>query len=388
MSSRGQVLPLVALYATVLFGAAALAIDVGYLRYMQRIQQSATDSAAVAATSELIYASGTTVTTAAKQDAGSNGFTDDGTNVIVTVNNPPTSGAYSGNTNAVEVLIRKKDPLFFAGVFGLTSQWVQTRAVGQITNTSNSCIYALNGDITLSGGGGGGITAPSCGLITNGNLNVSGSGNVNALSVGYVGTGPSGGTYPLGQPARTVPVSDPCLTYAGCAYLSRLTTTQLRTGCMAQSPLPNPIPPGEYCQTLTISGSMTLSPGLFVLDNGISVGGNSALSGTGVTIYSLGGVTTLYGHVSVNLSAPTTGPMAGMVYYQPAGNTNGATFSGAAGSDTFSGAMYMPSASMTFNANMPSITFLVPASVTMNGGGMGAGPSSNYPGLPHAVLAE
>ncbi len=385
MENRGQVLPLVALCATVLCGAAALAIDVGYLRYQQRIQQSSTDSAAVAAAGELIYSTAN-ITSAAKTDAGVNGFTDDGPNTIVTVPNPPSSGPYGANSRAIEVLIRRKDPLFFAGVFGMSSQWVQTRAVAQISNTSNICIYALSGDITLHGGGGGGITAPTCGLMTNGNLTVTGQANVNALTVGYVGSGPGGGSYPLGQPAQSVPVSDPCPTYAGCAYLSSLSTAQLRSGCMPQSPLPNPIPPGEYCQTFS-PGSATLSSGLFVLDQGLSVSGNATLSGSGVTIYNFGGMT-LSGNVSVNLSAPTTGLMAGMVYYQPASNASGVTINGRAGTDNFLGAVYMPSAALTFNGNVPNMTFLVASSITMNGGGMGAGPSLNYMGLPHAVLAE
>lgn len=377
-----------ALAAVVLFGAAALAIDVGYLRYQQRVQQSATDSAAMAAAVEMLYPAANDVVAAAKADAATNGFADNGSSLIVSVNTPPSSGPNSSNSSAVEVLVRRKDPLFFANVFGLGSQWIQTRAVARTTTVENACIYALSGDITLAGGGGGGITAPTCGLITNANLNITGQANVNALTIGYVGTGPGGGTYPLGQPRKSVAASDPCTLYAGCRYLANLGATDLHTGCMSQSPLPNPIPPGEYCNTLQISGNKTMSPGLFVLDNGISVGGNASLAGSGVTIYSLGGVTTLYGHVSVTLSAPTSGSMAGMVYYQPYGNSNTATFDGNAGNDTFAGAMYLPSADMTFNANMPSITFLVAASITMNGGGMGAGPSQSYPGLPHAVLAE
>ncbi|GAC1616093.1 MAG: pilus assembly protein TadG-related protein [Candidatus Elarobacter sp.] len=385
MGSRGQVLPLVGLSATILLGAAALAIDVGYLRYQQRIQQSATDSAAIAGASELIYRGN--AATAAKSDSSTNGFTDDGSNVIVTMNNPPASGPYGATANAVEVLIRKKNALFFAGVFGTSPQWVQTRAVARVTNNSNICIFALSGDITLRGGGGGGINAPTCGLITNGNLTVTGQANVNALTVGYVGSSPGGGSYPLGQPMRAVAASDPCSTYPGCAYLSSLKGEQLQTGCMPQSPLPDPIPPGEYCQPLSLSGTVNFSPGLFVLDQGMSAGGQATLSGTGVTLYNRGGLT-LSGNVSVNITAPTSGNSAGVVYYQPPANTSRFTINGRAGTDNFAGAVYLPAGTMTLNGNVPNITFLVAASITMNGGGMSAGPSTMYLGLPHAVLAE
>ena len=385
MESRGQVLPLVGVCLTVLLGAAALAVDVGYLRYAQRIQQSATDSAAVAAAGELIYPNSTDVVSAAKSDAAQNAFTDDGTNVIVTVNNPPASGPAAGDASAVEVIVRNHAPMFFAQIFGMSSQWIQTRAVARITHVSNVCIYALRGDITLQGGGGGGITSPTCGLLTNANLNVTGQANVDALEVGYAVNGPGGGSYPLGQPARTLPAVDPCQTYPGCAYLASL-GAGLHSGCMPQTQLPNPIPPGEYCQPFS-PGNATLSPGLFVLDQGMSISGTSTLSGTGVTIYNLGGLS-LSGNVSVNLSAPTTGDMAGIVYFQPAANASSATIDGRSGTDNLVGAVYMPSADLTFNGNMPNMTFLVAGSITMNGGGMGAGPSTNYQGLPHAVLAE
>jgi hypothetical protein len=387
MESRGQVLPLVGLALTILVASAALAIDVGYLRYQQRVQQTAADSAAIAGAAELIYgANATTDVTAAQNDAALNGFTDGANNTTVQVNRPPTAGAYTANANAVEVIIRRQDRMFFANLFGKSMQQVETRAVGAITNRSNICIYALTGDITLHGGGGGGINAPTCGLVTNNNLNVTGQANVDALTVGYVGTGPGGGSYPLGQPTRSLPVNDPCPTFPGCRYLASLTAAQLRTGCMPDSPLPDPIPPGEYCNVFS-PGSATLSPGLFVLDQGLSMGGNATLSGTGVTIYNLGSLT-LNGHVSLDLHAPTSGSMAGMVYFQPKSNTSSVTINGRSGTDNLVGALYLAGADVTLNGNVPNMTFLIAGSITMNGGGMGAGPVDQYQGLPHAVLAE
>jgi Flp pilus assembly protein TadG len=387
MESRGQVLPVVGLALTILIATAALAIDVGYLRYQQRIQQTAADSAALAGAGELIYSpTGSAYAVAALNDAALNGFTDGQSDTVVQVNKPPSTGSYTANPNAVEVIVKRRDPMFFANLFGKSSQQVETRAVAAITYRSNICIFALSGDITLHGGGGGGINAPTCGLVTNQNLNVTGQANVDAATIGYVGTGPGGGSYPLGQPAKTLPVSDPCPTFPGCRYLASLTTAQLQTGCMPQSPLPDPIPPGEYCSTFS-PGTATLSPGLFVLDQGFSMGGNATLSGTGVTIYNLGGFT-LNGHVSLDLSAPTSGDMAGIVYFQPKSNTSAVTVNGRSGTDNLVGAVYMPGADVTLNGNLPSMTFLIASSITMNGGGMGAGPSNQYQGLPHAVLSE
>ena len=132
-AERGQVIPLVALALAVLMGAAALAVDVGYWRYQQRVEQSAADSAAIAGADELAYPVANDVVLAARKDATSNGYTDDaGVSVRVTVNNPPSSGAYLGNTNAVEVVIQKKMPTWFAGaVLGGAASSVQRRAAGR-----------------------------------------------------------------------------------------------------------------------------------------------------------------------------------------------------------------------------------------------------------------
>src|ERR1035437_10488101 len=62
-----------------LMGFAGLGIDMGYLRYEKRLQQTAADGAAIAGAAELLYgASG--VPAAAKHDAAANGFTAASTN--------------------------------------------------------------------------------------------------------------------------------------------------------------------------------------------------------------------------------------------------------------------------------------------------------------------
>lgn len=383
---RGQVLPLFALVLVVLFGTAALAVDVGSWRYQQRLAQSAADSAAVAGAGELAYPASADVAAAARSDASANGFTDDGgANVTVTVNSPPSAGAYSGNANAVEVVVRKKQPSFFNGVFGI-SQWISVRAVARQNTNGIYCIYALAGDIDLRGGGRGGITAPTCGLITNQNLVVTGQANVDALTIGYAGSGPGGGSYPLAQPMKSVPVTDPCETIPGCAYLADLTVNHsgvLHCGCQP-FPAANPLPPGEYC--VPLSGSLTLSPGLFILDQGMTSGN---ITGSGVTIYNAGtGGLTYNGNVNVVLSAPTTGPTAGMVYYQAPGNTGSFTKNGAAGTVNLTGGFYAPSADFTFNGQLPSVTLLVAKSIRMNGGGITVPSAGGLQRTGSGMLAE
>ena len=386
---RGQIIPLLAIAMVVLLGAATLAVDVGYWRYQQRLAQSAADSAAIAGAGELAYPAAADWSAAAMSDATRNGFTDDGgANVIVKVNNGPDSGAYAHNNSAVEVIIKKKQPSFFAGIFGLT-QWISVRAVAMLNTNGVYCIYALGGNIDLRGGGRGGVTAPTCGMVTNVDLIVTGSANVDARSIGYVGNPPLGGVYPLGRPLKTVPVSDPCSTIAGCAYLQNLTLNNpgaLHTGCQP-FPAPNPLPPGEYCVPLAGS-NLTLQPGLFVLDQGMT---SISVTGNNVTIYNLGTAGPFNGNNNVVITAPTTGNYAGMVYYQPASNNaafNAFTKNGASGVVNFNGGFYAPTSDFTFNGNLPDVTLLVANSVRMNGGGINVPAVGGLQRSGHAVLAE
>ena len=385
MHDRGQAIPLVAIALVGMLGASSLAIDVGYWRYQQRLEQSAADSAAIAGAIELSYPKTSHVTAAAQQDAASNGYADNGNDVIVKVNSPPSTGPYSGNPTAVEVLLQKKQPAFFAAILGTNFQWVAVRAVAVQNSAGRECIYALTGDITMKGGGGGGINAPNCGIITDYNLNVTGQAFVDATYVGYVGNGPSGGSYPQAPPHKAVPASDPCPTIPSCAYLAA-NPPPIST-CAQQHPLPSPLPPGEYCETLDLSGGAQLVGGMYILDQGLTASGNGTVSGTNVTIYNRGGVTVINGNISFDITAPATGPMAGMVYYQPPDDSASVTVNGKSGNEDFHGAMYLPSATLTLNGNVPNLSLLVVGSLQMNGGGIGAN-ANGLPGVGHVVLAE
>lgn len=402
-ASRGQVIPIAAVALTALIGAASLAVDVGYWRYQQRLEQSAADSAAIAGADEILFP-GSNVAAQAQADATLNGFTDGVSGATVTVNHPPASGPNAGNSNAVEVIITQLQPQFFAGIFG-GSETVQARAVAKLSSAGSGCVYVmhgnLSGDLTLNGGGRGGITTnPLCGLVVNNDMTVTGQANVDVSFASYAGSGPRGGSWPNGQPVHSVAGTDPCQRVAGCEYLATLPATnpQLFSAPCQDSPanggtLPsNPLPPGHYCYG-PYSSTVTLQPGLYIMDQGMFQG---QTSGTGVTIYNNCTVsrtndcsTTLNGgNVDDSIVAPTTGPTAGMAYYQPPSLQNNVTVNGAAGTVQAMGAIYAPNGNFTFNGQLPTVAFLVCGQITMNGGGLNAGASGGFPIPQDAVLAE
>src|SRR5580704_13248954 len=97
-----------------MFSVVAIALDGGLLFENRRRVQSAADAAALAATDDLFSNFGTnsgsdpsgTAKASALATASANGYTNDGTTSVVTVNIPPTSGNFSGKVGYAEVIIK------------------------------------------------------------------------------------------------------------------------------------------------------------------------------------------------------------------------------------------------------------------------------------------
>src|SRR6516165_9374197 len=113
-SRRGAVAVLVTVCLAVLFGVVAISLDGGLLLDQRRHVQAAADAAALAAADDLYLHwqanrgndLGLTATRAAKDNAAANGYSDDGTSSIVTVNIPPLSGNFTAQAGYVEVIIQ------------------------------------------------------------------------------------------------------------------------------------------------------------------------------------------------------------------------------------------------------------------------------------------
>ena len=387
---RGQVVPIVALALTVLFGAASLAVDVGYWRYQERVQQAAADSAAMAGASEI--ASGSTgVAAAAAYDATLNGFTDDGgANVKVQVHFPPTSGPYNGNTTAVEVIVEKKHPGFFAKVLGIDTQWVRARAVGAVNSWGRYCIYGLSTSGTAVLFNGSTVNTPKCGIVSDADMTINGA-TVTAWSLGYVGSViNNGSTYPNNSatPKKALLTSDPCPTIPGCAYLKAHPPNS--GPCMSPTIYNGlataTLQPGRYCANVIINGctNVVFNPGVYEFDAGVTANGVTNVSGNGVTIYNASGSLVINGS-TVNLTAPSTGNTAGVLFYQNPADTNAFTVNGSGGG--YAGMIYFPASQLTINGTLSQWLLLVGNTVVINGSGTNVA-SSAFPGWGRSVLAE
>src|SRR5262249_28785131 len=134
---RGVVIILVALSLVALISIVALALDGGTLLAERRQAQATADAAALAAASDLFYNYwtysgadvGGTAKAAALAEAASNGYTNDGTTSVVTVNIPPLNGPYAGMRGYSEVIVEYRISRSFSNLFTQGPISVRARAV-------------------------------------------------------------------------------------------------------------------------------------------------------------------------------------------------------------------------------------------------------------------
>ncbi len=384
----GQTLPLAAILLAVVMGFTALAVDVGFQRYQHEVQQIATDSAAVAGAETLKYSpTSQQVIAAAVAAATNNGFTSDASHTV-TVNYAPADGPFEGDPDSVEVTINSKHPTFFERVLGAMSFPVGTRSVARYNAGPTACIYALStkGALVMNATT---LNAPNCGLLANNTLTTS-AGTVTLSSIGAVGQITANATtFPQAKPAKAVLSTDPCPSFSGCLAMSQ--TNYSAMSCDFNKVTVSSgatLNPGVYCGGLTFNAvNVTLNPGVYVVKGGATLNASS-LTGNGVTIVNVDG--TLVSNASVlALVAPSSGSTAGMLFYQPSGNTNQMTLN-ASSTIGLQGGLYVPSATLVSNAGFTKWMLIIASSITFNGGGVNL-PVSNapFPGTDSkAFLAE
>ena len=138
--------------------------------------------------------------------------------------------------------------------------------------------------------------------------------------------------------------------------------------------------PGTYFGGIQITGNanVTFSPGTYILaGGGLTVTGNSTLTGTGVTFYNTSATGYAYapidltGNETANLSAPTSGTFEGFLFFQDpsvAVGSAGATIVGNS-SSTFNGIVYFPTTTLTYvgNSGGSGYTILVAYDITITG---------------------
>jgi Putative Flp pilus-assembly TadE/G-like len=385
---RGQALVFAALGLVAVTGIVGLAIDMGYLRYTKRRLQTAADSAAIAAASELNRGD---YTAAAMNDSKANGF-ENGKNGVTVSAFPPTDPPFAGKPNHIEVQVQDDAPTFFMRLFNVNHARLNATAVARL-GSSKGCVYSLGllGGIDVNAN----VNAPTCGVIDNALLNI-GGGCLNAASIGVVLPLLGGCVTPV--PVGGIdPSADP-LAYlvapgvGGCNFTN--VTINSNTG--------NPVvlTPGVYCGGIKVDpknvDAVMFMPGLYILQGGgILIQGAANVSGDGVTFYVAGGGSVqINGSGNIALTAPATSLLAGIpggiLFFQDRNDAQNAKITGT--NMLLTGTLYFPSAKLNLggNGNAPYLV-LVSQSIQFDGNlTIGSDYSSLVGGSPikSAVLVQ
>ena len=344
----------------VLIGGMGLGAEVGYWYLVQRKLQHAADLAAYAAAVRLAEEDEQeTLERVAGYIAAESGFTVAiGT---IAVNNPPLSGPNVGDEEMVEVILTEGHPRFFSALFGSEPVEVQGRAVAAIS-IPKICVLALSPTASnaLHAQGSSSMEFQGCSIASNSTSNSSlrteGNPTVRADCVygsgDYRRNGPGSITTTVCESIETQhePFPDPYVDVTFPSAAGPCVAGNVSGGTVTTSgTLANGVGFKRFC-SLTLSGSVSFEPGIYIVDGNITNDGSGTVSGAGVT-FAVSGNVTLSSSMAINLTAPQSGPYRGMIFFGDRDATvETHTITGST-SSTYQGAVYFPTGNLTFTGS-------------------------------------
>ncbi|MDA9504736.1 hypothetical protein XI09_08340 [Bradyrhizobium sp. CCBAU 11386] len=369
----------------VLVGTAGLGTEVGWWYYKHKNMQSAADSGAVSAATAAT--AGGDLTSEANAVTANYGYRNAVNNVTIAVNQPPKTGNYTSNPQAIEVVVSQPQQRLLSSLFGSDPVLITARAVA-LPNSGTGCVLALNSSASpaVNVSGGNQLNLIKCNLYSNSSaspsLNVAGSATVSANQVGVVGdvSGASSITATNGVRTHMRAVADP---YANVSPPSEPSCDNKKYTINANGKT-NSLSPGCYSGSITVNAGATLNlnpdnlnPAIYYLDGAnLSVAGNATITGANVTLVFTGsgsnwGTASIGSNAIIDLTAPTTGSTKGIVMYGDRNMPAGTAFNLTGGStQNFGGAIYLPKANLSFsggNGTSTSCTKIIADTLTFSG---------------------
>lgn len=361
---RGAAAIIVAVLMPVFIGGIGLGVETGYWFMWERKLQHIADVSAYSGAVELSNGgSSSDVQNAVANIAASSGYPAGAATPVVV-------SPYGGNTEAVEVTLTHSLPRLFTGLFATGDVPVSVRAVAAVStsNTANGCITALSGDEqgAIKFWGNSWITLDSCDLVSNSShasgIELGGSSDLTITNGCAYAVGGMSGTVNLNAPPEcpdlvklTSPVADPL------AHLSPPDTSQcgsvwngLTVRCYGDLSLDSS---NTHSNSIyLISGQMNTraKKTALVADNVVFV-----LNGSGHVKFT--------GNDEVHFTAPTTGPLANVLFF---GRQNSNISNDLRGnvSSSFTGTVYFPDSSLDYSGNSwVDCTALIARKITFTG---------------------
>ena len=406
---KGTILVITAIVLIALVGLLGLVIDAGQLMTAHRTVQNAADAGATAAALDMLTGRSNSVATSSatsfvQQHNGLSAAT-----VIVRI--PPTSGHHVGDSRYVEVLVSNSVPMRFIQVLGVgSSRTVTARSVANWEGTAvGAGVIALDRDarpgVRLTGNGslkvngtvlvnseGGGLNESGQPINNGGSGNAIttvGNGSLHArdvVSVGGVNNISKIKNYDTSNPQSplhtgSVVIPDPFQYLASPTTFNGAVATNF--GAIKLSGNQNvTLSPGVYTSIQTSANvNVYLNPGIYIIaGGGITMTGNSTLTGDGVMLYNTGsdynantglpdsgdgtsappasgnptfGGLSITGNARLDLTpfSNPSSPFDGMVVYQRRLNTQELKLAGNGSSDVLTGTVYAKWAPIDLSGN-------------------------------------
>ena len=414
----GQALAFLTVSLIVIFSMMSLVVDLGLAYHARQRSQSAADSASLAAAgyaldhsfggyncgvsglscqAETACPGSPTTVPGNSIEAGClyaarNGFTSSAQQKVTLEAGIGTSAPTAPGIVTrywVTARVAQTRPTLFAGFLNANSITAGAQSTAAFAPNA-TCVYVLDPTSygTLSGNGSATFNN-KCGIMVNSSntmaMVTSGADCIRATSIRIVGGFSDTSNCGLSPPPRVgvTPVSDPFALLAppavGSCTQKNYTTNVNRT-----------INPGVYCAGIKVTGgTLTMSPGTYILNGGgLSVSSGANINGNGVTIYNTSAgypyaPIDIRGGANLNLSAPTTGPLAAILFFTDRNITDltDNVISGSSNSN-FTGSLYFPTTPLKFtgNSSVTAYTIFVVWRLQLTGS---ADVNNDYSGLPN-----
>ncbi len=368
---RGSMAPLIAFGVIVGISGAALSVDLIRGSALQQSLHMAADAAALAAAARLPDTTAATEVALAyvekNMPATQYGRVLDPADVEFGLWDAKnrTFTPQTGTVTAVRVTTRLSEQnenavgTFFAGILGRSKIDVAASAIAG--RSGAPCVIALDpaakGSTSLKTNAS--IEATACGVQVNSTANaalsISGNSTIEASDICVGGTvsrmnasstTPEAREHCPGQADPLANLQPP--SYSGCDHGLTVLKDVVKT-----------LSPGVYCTGIQITGTsdITLAPGTYVLLNGpLMIASTAKLRGENVTIYLKGLLANIdfLDDAQIELTAPTSGDMAGILFFQDRASRNIHFWAGDS-STNLHGVIYVPGSKL-YSSNTNLIT--------------------------------
>lgn len=353
---RGTIAIFTALVMPIVIGGFGLGAEASYWYFAQRKLQNAADVAAFTAAAQLrTNPDNDSLSSAALAAAVKTGYSV--SLGSMTASWPPASGAFAGNSNAVEIALQEDHPRFFTAIFASDKVALRGRAVALLRQGFPTCILSLDqsssGAVTFTGSSD--ATLEGCNVHANSGAEdavlVTGSGKVDTPCVSAVGE--VSATSGLTMSECAVPVEYAEAIDDPFGDVPAPSTTGV---CASQTVFDGPpsasytLSADRYCGGLTIKRTATLNPGVYVIDGGsLELTSTSVVEGSEVTFYLTNGATvSVNGTADVTLSAPESGDYKGLLIFVDRDEPNATHILNGSSSSSLNGAIYAASGHVEF----------------------------------------